>query len=73
MAKSKKSKKSLTPGKLKKLLDEGHLPMIADKKIRFTRLILDKGSNGMEVSVVGGIDEFWHAINNVHKDSLLKG
>lgn len=58
---------------LKKLLDEGLLPMLSDKKLRFTRLILDKGSNGMEISVVGSIDEFWHAINNVQKDSLLKG
>ena len=58
---------------LKKLLDEGHLPTISDKWIRFTRLILDRGSNGMEVSVIGSIDEFWHAINNVQKDSLLKG
>jgi hypothetical protein len=58
---------------LKKLLDEGFLPMIPDKKLKFTRLILERGSNGMEISVIGSIDEFWHAINNVQKDSLLKG
>jgi hypothetical protein len=58
---------------LKKLLDEGLLPVISDKKMKFTRLILERGSNGMEVSVIGGIDEFWHAINDVQKHSLLKG
>jgi hypothetical protein len=58
--------------RMKKMLNEGYLPEEMDKRQGFTKLYLDRGQNGIDVTVVGDAGIVSRKLG-IHQKELLKG
>ena len=58
--------------RMKKMLNEGHLPEDMDKRQGFTKLYLDRGQAGIDITVVGEASIVSKKLGILQKE-LLKG
>jgi hypothetical protein len=58
--------------RMKKLLNEGYLPEDMDRRQGFTKLYLDRGQNGIDLTVVGEAGVVSQKLGILQKE-LLKG
>ena len=58
--------------RMRKMLNEGYLPEDMDKRQGFTKLYLDRGQSGIDLTVVGEASIVSRKLG-VHQKELLKG
>jgi hypothetical protein len=58
--------------RMNKMLNEGHLPEDMDKRQKFTKVYLDRGQTGIDLTVVGEANIVSHKLG-LHQKELLKG
>lgn len=56
-----------------KMLNEGYLPEDMDKRQQFTRLYLDRGQAGIDITVVGSVQSIKDSLGVADNRSLLHG
>ncbi len=59
--------------KYKRLLEEGRLPTGLDTHHRFSRITINKGHTGSDVTVIGGPEMIETALNKQRQQQLLRG
>ena len=58
--------------RMRKMLNEGYLPEDIDKRQGFTKLYLDRGQSGIDLTVVGEASIVSRKLG-IHQKELLKG
>lgn len=56
-----------------KMLNEGYLPEDMDKRQQFTRLYLDRGQAGIDITVVGSVQTVKDSLGVSKERSVLNG